>query len=843
VLGGIANPAEVDPTTWGIFLLAVELWLWHRSVAGGRPRSLYAMVPLFLIWANVDESFLIGLLVLAAQVVGLAIGARRPDAARPKPTVGLVVLALSAVVVLANPSFWRIYPAAALPFLRLIPRATDILTQDQISFFGPESWKYLNRSHGGEDSGAYLHYLAYYVVIVGAGLGSFVLNRKRLQYDRLLVFALISVLWGARMVWAPEFAVIWAACMALNGQEWYQDRFGTRGRVEAGWRWWSVGGRALTLLALFFLLFKGLTGYSASVTEPVFGFGYNSDDFAFEAADFVADSKLTGNILNLNLSSGDALIWRAWPRNPLRRSFVDSRKHLFSARFRVELQDLIRALADGRRADWQPKLDEHNITVVMVPIGLAPNLSRTYQGLKDSPDWIPFYDDGNVVLFGRADAPAEDREVFLGRRLDATNLAYHVERMVPSLDRPPTPTSALDQVFRNRIRRGMQPHVAAAGRWLAQDISESNPTPDLAHCLVTIGEIRTALAQNPDDPAAWQLLCEAYSKLIQAEMAVFDQAKSAIPEAYLNFRMRQRAAALNFAIQATPPPRSDDARAFLAQLHGYLADLYQGRGYYDLARDQLAKVKELLPADLWKPELQARLDQLDEGVKRVEAALDQLTEERQAGPLQLVDPALREGCLGLAIAKLDEAEASGVGQGALKARLLDLYCQAGWPDRALELFDASSVEDPALNTGPGTAPYREGLVYFLIGSYNVADTFWRTRAIREVQNALVYESLEAVRSALRGSIREAADAEQTFPSLVASQAEWEAELGLGLLEAGNPRPAGEHMQTALKLKPDLSLRPLLAHYLERLGLPVPPPRKAKPATGELPEDVFQAEPK
>ena len=37
----------------------------------------------------------------------------------------------------------------------------------------------------------------------------------------------------------------------------------------------------------------------------------------------------------------------------------------------------------------------------MIEESSSPN---TYRRLMQSPNWIPFYDDGGVVLFGRADA-------------------------------------------------------------------------------------------------------------------------------------------------------------------------------------------------------------------------------------------------------------------------------------------------------------------------------------------------------------------------------------------------------------------------------------------------------
>ena len=54
------------------------------------------------------------------------------------------------------------------------------------------------------------------------------------------------------------------------------------------------------------------------------------------------------------------------------------------------------------------------------------------------------------------------------------------------------------------------------------------------------------------------------------------------------------------------------------------------------------------------------------------------------------------------------------------------------------------------------------------------------------------------------------------------QASLEYEAALCLLEGGQPQPAAEHFTQALTLEPKLTVRPVAAYYLEKLGKPVPP---------------------
>src|SRR5262249_42707925 len=151
---------------------------------------------------------------------------------------GLAVLAACATVCLLNPSFHRIYPAALEPFLGLFSPSKTPLTREQLSFFGKTSQEFFDQSHGVP--GAHRMYVAYYLILVGIGLGSFALNRRRFALGRFLTFAAAAVLWACLIRLAPEFALVFAATLILNGQEWYQDRFGVEGHLGRGWAIWSV---------------------------------------------------------------------------------------------------------------------------------------------------------------------------------------------------------------------------------------------------------------------------------------------------------------------------------------------------------------------------------------------------------------------------------------------------------------------------------------------------------------------------------------------------------------------------------------------------------------------------
>ncbi len=853
VLGGIAGtsgPAAVGPGVWGLLMLAVEVWLLFRAADGGRRASAFALVPLFVVWANVDESFLIGLVVLAACALGrFRRGAPGGGPGAFGPPVALGVLAACAAACLVNPSLARVYGAAAEPFLALLGRSNAVLTADQLSFFGAGLREQTGR--------AYPLVVGFYLLVVGAGYASFVLNRKRFALSRFLMYTAGVVLWGAFKRYAPEFSVLFAAAVALNGQEWYQGRFGTAGRVGPRWSVWSVGGRAVTLLALFLCVAKVLLGglpvpgFESTEGDGQFGFGYDRDDFAFEVADFLKTAPIRGNVLNTTKAEGDAVVWRSYPA---RKAYIDNRRHLFPADVFNRLQDARRALSTDDVGGWKPLLDEYKVSAVMVSV-TSP---RTYQALSRSENWVPFYDDGAVVLFGRADAPAADLAFFKANRLDPDAMAYARQKPTPATERPPTPVSWMDNVFRTRERVKPQPHDTAAQHWLSVTDPGTGETtrPDPARCLLAIREARTALASKPDDPTAFRLLALAYRELMAQESALL-AGIALTPEnservgklnaspALLGTRFRQLVTALNYAVQSTPPPRDPAGRQELRRLNVELFQLLMSANFLDLARDRLQAVLDRSPLDAAfqaedRAQISRDLAQLNERVKQVEEQITTMTTEQQVGPAQLARFAVSQGAPGLAIHELEEAERTATNPAQVKPLLLDLYCDTGQPEKAVEMLSSGTIDDPSLGAEPGASAMRQGRVYFLLGNAEYSGTLWSKYAIPRLRADRALRALEATRLLLRGEGRATSGTLLEVPGKVSQQADWEFEAGLCRLEGGFPAEAAAHFTTALTLSPTIGTRPIIAYYLGKLGKAVPPAPAADTPAGAKPQKVEAA---
>jgi tetratricopeptide (TPR) repeat protein len=835
VIGGVAGPGVVAPATWGLLLFAIELWLIHKSTVMGGRNAVFALVPLFALWANVDESFLIGLLVLGAATIGEAFApAVRPedDVRRLGLPSALIAFGLSALACLANPSIHGAFVAGVEPFLSLLHPSTDAVTIDQLSFFG-------SRLQAQAGAGA-RSLQAYYLILVAVGVGSFLLNRRRFSLGRFLVFALTAVLWGVFLRYGPEFALVFAAVLSLNGQEWYQDQFGTRGRVGWNWSMWSVGGRAVTIVLVFACVAKALTGFNTLFGDTRFGFGFDTGDFAFEAADFLKSAKITGNVLNTTVAQGDAIVWRAYP---VRKSFIDNRQNLFPQELRNKLQQIREALREDDKDAWKPLLDGFDVSTVMIEPEGAPN---TVRALSQSPNWIPYYDDGDVMLFGRTDAPEADVAFFVGNRLDPDSRAYKVVKPTPAADRPPTPITWMDDVFQWRTFERPQPHTQSARRWLASPDATQTVVnvPDPARCLLAIREARTALASKPDDTQAFRILVTAYRFLMSDETALLAGLKLTPENAaqiaqlspnpgLLPIRYRQRVTALTYALQTTPKAKTQQERRELQALNMELFQLYSSVNSIDVARDRLQAAFDLLGAGDATPEqkteVSQQLAQLDERIKQVLEARDQMAVEQQPNPVALANFLASQGLPGEAIHELEEADRTGANPALVKPRLVDLYCETGQPEKAIEQFSTGTINDPTFGSEPGQAALRQARAYALLGNTEYAATLIEKYASPALRYDRGARSMATAAGLLRGEIKGSTATLLDLPEKIRAQSQWEFEAGLYRLESGTPADASDHFTKSLTLWPTVPLRPIAAYYLEKLGKPVPPPPEAPSA--------------
>ncbi len=835
ILGGLSRPALIGSETWGQMLLGLELLLIHQAINLGKVNRLYALIPLFAAWANMDDSFFTGLIVLAISCLSLLLDKPAKGVARPELKTALIVLAASAAAALLNPNHVFVYLPPVLNIKGLIVNSSR-LRFSPIGATAATGEKIL------------------FVLFLGSGVLSFLLNRARFSIGRFILFALASAAWAFSVFYQTDFSIIWVYVLSLNGQEWYHRTIGTEGRMGTGWRVYSTGGRAVMIVLVFAAISLHVTGWGSTTNDLKFGFGYRPEDFPFEVADYLKDAPIKGRVFNTTLSQGDALLWRTDGKI---QTYIDSRLNAFDGETFKEFNDLQVDVRDEKTDRWKPILDKYNITVLLLN---ADNSPKTFNRLRNSDNWIPFYDDGNTTMFGRADAKGEDLAYFKANELDAARLAYIKPTPAPASVVPPQPTTEVDTYFRHRITNMPDSHVFAARHWLSPpDASVTSYIPDIDHCIVAVREIRKALERNADDVAAYSTLVRSYQLLLAQESAILagipiEPANATrITQVTPNYqllpgRTRQVIAATNYLhMTAAPASVSPEARTAKSQAALELGELYLNLGIYDLALERLNEFVDLADTSALPPErftqLNQQISQLTTRVEQVRTNLANLSSTQQASPTQKADYAISMGAHGMAIAELEEAESLSANAAGIKSMLFDLYCQTGQPEKAMERL--GNTDDPALADGPGTAAYRQGKVYFLLGNYANAAQLWSFNALPAVRYDRSVRAPQSLISTLHGEPMGGVRSLLELPQKSANQAGWEFELGMCLLEGGiEPKVAAEHLQNVLKLEPASPLRPLVTFYLNKLQAPVPNekgelPPETKPAA-EAPKPAAEA---
>lgn len=814
----------VSPDLWGILFLALLLRSMFLFTDRGRAWAMWAIPAILAVWVNFDSSAGFGLLLTIGWGIGLILGGKKLETPVQPKQIG-ILLAASVAACLVNP--WHIFAYGAM-----------FRTSNQYSlipggFLGSVSLP-------GDLRNAFVLRLASFVVIA---IATFWLNIDRLRLDRVLMLvasALCFVIW---MRYNGEMTLVLAVIVGLNLEEWFIDAFGTEGRMETKWRLFSLGGRGITILALFGLAAQHITGYGLQEGASTFGLGFNADRYAFEAANFLKDAKFKGQVFNWNSSQGNMLLWSSYPG---RKTFLDDRRNLFNDQIRADRDKLRGALRDDNAAVWRPILDQYGISAVMVQ-AMSTSFSeaaapQTLERLSQSPNWIPFYDDGVVAIFGRADAKGEDLAYFNQFRQDADRIVYKAKDSVPAFDRPPTPASVLDQVIATKALGTVQPHAQAAVRWLYPPGKQASNGPvlaDPAHCIAAIREARRAIAKKPDQTQPYRVLADAYRMLHSQELGLLSGLKlepanfaqistlQAGPSP-LGLRYRQRVAAVNFALQTSPPPVSQSEKETLAMLHSEMAQLLLLANCVDMARDHLRTALELDPEASNAADRRAQLAQLNQAVEQMEADMNSLSLEQQANAGVRINRALSIGLVNQALADLRESEATGTSPDTILPVLIDLYCQLGMPDQAIPLI-GNSGGNKSLETSAGLSPYRQGLVSSLLGDYAGGVVLWGNESIPVASLDEMRRGLMAGQMWLVGELGTATRSFIELPDQGRIVADRQFELGLIQLESGMPEAAADSFTKTLKRDSESVLSPIARYYLEKLGKPFPEVKKPETA--------------
>lgn len=272
-----SNALELRPRIFSLLFLAATLYLLvqartqgllpprekgQRTAERPSPYSLWLLVPLFVLWANLDSWFLLGPITVGLFVLGEGFqqafdpGRFGEDALRPGELRRLfqVWLACLAACVF-NPHHLSgfAFPAEWAWGTR------EVLQQGEVSVLRTFSlWEgsYFRQGAPGRTVAG----LAYYPLVL-FGMLSFVLNPRGWRWWRIFLWIFFVLFSFGQASLAGLSAMVLAPVAAFNLQEFARSRFGLTPPTEAAGRAWSLGGRVLTALLVAVLLAGAWPGW------------------------------------------------------------------------------------------------------------------------------------------------------------------------------------------------------------------------------------------------------------------------------------------------------------------------------------------------------------------------------------------------------------------------------------------------------------------------------------------------------------------------------------------------------------------------------------------------------
>jgi len=713
----------LQPALLSLFLLAVAFFLLHQPANAGRC-PFWSLVLLFVLWANVDRWFVLGLVVVALTWLGEGVDevfAGGVSSKQWQVTLlrrGFLFVILAAVCLL-NPS--HLYAFVLL---------------DELTRFGSSAGQTMSPF-----TSAYFAKVGYgpaslaYFVLLGLSLISFLAALPRWSWRRFLPWlglALVSAL-QARAV--PFFAAVAGPVLAWN----ISQRAATRGL--------TLPVRTAATLTALMILALVVCAWPGWLQNPPYGPRRWSFDLppslergAAAVQRWHEQGKLATDSGGLHLSA-ETIYAFAW--------FCPTEKRL-------------RWVPEGSAAEWRQQMRAEGIDHVFVYSADRDRLAAFLGDLVvDTEQWPLLYQEGDLAIFGWRDPGSslqEDKERgdrFRGWQLDLNQLAFHppedkkapAEAVDPqaagrswweafwkdaplrSLDRDEalmhllhaealqrwaplqhlncwensqaagllgaaaawvSPVALCDASLRLALFRPQLPEEGSQTARLSPldrmvmglqrryTLQRDDAPPALYYLAVRAA--RRAVAANPEDASAYLLLGESYLGLLHATR---ERAWGGQLPWLLQLRQAQASAALNRAVALRPD--------FLPA-HLHLGRLYQEMGYLDLALQHWQTVRQLarqggLLTGINRAEFQERVERLAREVQKRQDSFTLSSADRP--PRERAFRAFQSGLAGKALDLLLESDRAAFGNEGVKLEL-ELLLNVG---RAQDVREWLSPED------------------------------------------------------------------------------------------------------------------------------------------------------
>ncbi|MCU0304058.1 MAG: tetratricopeptide repeat protein [Thermoanaerobaculales bacterium] len=499
--GPLLQPrAFVRPHMLTALQLGAVLLCLRRASVDGRRGWIVALVPIFMLWANLHCGFVIGLGVVGLYWLGEAFepGTAGHQAGWRRLRSRLPWLGAILAASLVNPHTVR---AALYPFELVARREVREAIVELRSIFHPAY------------SGAlFLKVLAATAIIAAALLWH---ERRRLRWSLVLPTVALALLAVRTLRGLSELAVVVPALIAAHGA-------------------WLGKTRAMARSVAAAVVALALVGSVAAIrwgvpmgADPPRRIGLGSDDAnrPEAATRFLAEVAPPGRVFNI-LAFGGWFIHELWPQ---REVFIDGRLDVYPSGFLAAYTGIM-ATGEG----WDEAVAGHRITFAVVDYVDHPERDVGLRAiLRGDGDWVVVcFSDNALVYARRVPANAELIERFgcpfdpslrtpaaLAAWLaDATpaevaRAAGAVERMLPFAPRAAMPRAILVEMLQRLAELALVDGRSADAVLRLEQVLAVEPASHLAHMRLGIlrasagdlaaarRHLETARSLRPDDPA------------------------------------------------------------------------------------------------------------------------------------------------------------------------------------------------------------------------------------------------------------------------------------------------------------------------------------------------------
>jgi len=352
----------VRPRVFTLLIFAAYFVILTEYLRQARPRYLFWLVPLMVLWVNLHGGFLLGLTMIALAIVGTFLDSRfaqeSPDETLSRIRPLALTLIVCALAALLNPYGVKIY--SYIFGVLSAPEYQEVV----LDWLPPDF-------HQSEQLPL--------IILILVTVSVMALSPKRVRPSELLFFLATLYMTLKMQRNAMIFAIVASSLLADYGGPLWNVVF-RQAKEQPFWSRTGVRQSVLNILLLLPLLLFGVKLKNLVYREPT----QQMAGVPFSATQYLKDKGLTGCTFTDGNVWGAYLIWAA-PENPV---YIDGRD-MYPTAFVKEYVQIIRG-----RKDWREAFQQYG-----VKNAILSRSSILATQLKESPEWQKVFEDDYSIVF------------------------------------------------------------------------------------------------------------------------------------------------------------------------------------------------------------------------------------------------------------------------------------------------------------------------------------------------------------------------------------------------------------------------------------------------------------